>query len=348
MKKVLYAIQATGNGHLNRALSLVPGLKEKADVDVLISGEQGDINLPFEVKYRFKGLTYFFGKNGGIDIYKSLAKMSIFRFIKDMVKLPVEEYDLVISDFEPISAWSAKLKEIPCIGISNQATIFDQSVPRPKTNDLLATLILKYYVPADIKFGYNYFSFTDYIFTPLIRRAIREYSITDYGHYTVYLPSYSDEKITAFLSKFEDCQWHVFSKNAGFEYRTKNINFFPINQEKFASSMASSKGILCNAGFETTSEALFLGKKLMVIPQKKQYEQLCNVHVLNLIGIPDIPNLSSRYLPLMESWIKSDECVKFDFPDHAENIAERLLKVDFKKSKIIMERSAQAQMVLKY
>lgn len=59
MKRVLYAIQSTGNGHLNRALSLVPELKERADVDVLISGEQGDINLPFEVKYRFKGLTYF-------------------------------------------------------------------------------------------------------------------------------------------------------------------------------------------------------------------------------------------------------------------------------------------------
>lgn len=348
MKRVLYAIQSTGNGHLNRALSLVPELKERADVDVLISGEQGDINLPFEVKYRFKGLTYFFGKNGGIDIFKSITKMNIFKFVKDIVRLPVEEYDLVISDFEPISAWAAKLKEIPCIGMSNQATIFDQNVPRPKTNDLLATMILKYYVPANIKFGYNYFRFTNYIYTPLIRKAIREYSITDYGHYTVYLPSYSDEKITAFLSKFKDINWHVFSKNAGFEYKTKNINFFPIHQQKFTSSMASSKGILCNAGFETTSEALFLGKKLLVIPQMGQYEQLCNVHVLNLIGISSIPKLSSRYLQTINSWLVSDECVKFDFPDHTEEIVDHLLKVDFKKSPVISERSSQTQMVLEY
>jgi uncharacterized protein (TIGR00661 family) len=348
MKRILYAIQATGNGHLNRALSLVPGLKEKADVDILMSGEQGDLNLPFEVKYRFKGLTYFFGKNGGIDIFKSLIKMNIFRFFRDMVKLPVEEYDLIISDFEPILAWAAKLKEIPCIAISNQATIFDHNVPRPKTNDLLATIILKYYVPADIKFGYNYFKFADNIYTPLIRKEIRECSITDYGHYTVYLPSFSDDKIISILSKFEEINWHVFSKNADFRYKTKNIDFFPIDREKFTSSMVSSRGILCNAGFETTSEALFLGKKLLVIAQKRQYEQLCNVHILNLIGIRSIAKMSTSNLPTIENWLLSNEQVKLEYPDYTEEIVNHMLKADFNQSPIKAVRTSQTQIVMEY
>ena len=66
--KILYAIQGTGNGHVCRAREIVPILSRKADVDVLISGIQADVLLPFPVKYVFKGLSYIFGKKGGIDL----------------------------------------------------------------------------------------------------------------------------------------------------------------------------------------------------------------------------------------------------------------------------------------
>ncbi len=44
------------------------------------------------------------------------------------------------------------------------------------------------------------------------------------------------------------------------------MEIYPINADAFLKSMASSAGVLCNAGFGTTSEALFLKKKLLVIP----------------------------------------------------------------------------------
>jgi hypothetical protein len=37
---------------------------------------------------------------------------------------------------------------------------------------------------------------------------------------------------------------------------------------------------LCNAGFETPAEALFMDKKLFVIPIHNQYEQECNACAL--------------------------------------------------------------------
>ena len=60
--KILYAVQGTGNGHITRALEIIPFLQKKGDLDILISGIQSDIELPFEVKYRFKGLSFIFGK----------------------------------------------------------------------------------------------------------------------------------------------------------------------------------------------------------------------------------------------------------------------------------------------
>ena len=35
--KILYAIQSTGNGHLGRAMEILPTLKRNADVDILVS-----------------------------------------------------------------------------------------------------------------------------------------------------------------------------------------------------------------------------------------------------------------------------------------------------------------------
>jgi uncharacterized protein (TIGR00661 family) len=326
MDRVLYAVQSTGNGHINRALSIIPELNKRVNLDILLSGDQGDLDLPFDVKYRLNGLSYYFGKNGGIDYWKSLRNMSLLRFLSDIIKLPLKQYDLVITDLEPVSAWSSKLQGIPCIGISNQATILHPDVPKPHTNDLVALSVLKYYAPADIKFGYNYLSFAENIFTPVIRQEIREMRISDKGHYTVYLPSYSDEKILGFLSLFKDAQWNVFSKRTKTSYTNANISFFPIDKDKFSESLASCSGILCNAGFETSAEALYLGKKLMIIPQKQQYEQLCNVHVLGMLGIPSITALNDMSIDIVSDWLNSGQGFKLDYPDNAGMIADKLLE----------------------
>ena len=66
--KILYAIQGTGNGHLSRARDIIPVLQQKGELDILVSGIQADVDLPYPVKYRFKGLSFIFGKNGGIDL----------------------------------------------------------------------------------------------------------------------------------------------------------------------------------------------------------------------------------------------------------------------------------------
>lgn len=64
--KILYAIQGTGNGHLSRSMEIVPLLQQMAEVNVLVSGTQGDLELPFPVKYAFNGFGFIFGKSGGV------------------------------------------------------------------------------------------------------------------------------------------------------------------------------------------------------------------------------------------------------------------------------------------
>ena len=273
--KILYAIQGTGNGHLSRAKEIVPALINRAQVDILVSGTESQVKLGFSIKYKFKGISFVFGKNGGINYFQTLRKNNVFRILKEIRKCKVSNYDLVINDFEPISAWSCYFKNTACVSLSHQGILLNNSVPKPTHKSHIGNFILKNYAPSKEQYGFHFKAYDEKIFPAVIRHEIRKQSIKHKKYYTVYLPSYSDEKIIKVLSKIKQVKWKVFSKHCVKPYQRKNVFIKPIRpNESFERSMAWSKGILCGAGFETPAEALFLKKKLMVIPMKGQYEQL--------------------------------------------------------------------------
>ena len=74
---------------------------------------------------------------------------------------------------------------------------------------------------------------------------------------------------------------------------------------KYWKELCSCEGILCNAGFETPSEALHLGKKLMVIPMKRQYEQECNAEALKRLGISVLYDINDDFEHSVTKWISS-------------------------------------------
>ncbi|MGZ8544729.1 MAG: glycosyltransferase family protein [Flavisolibacter sp.] len=324
--KILYAIQGTGNGHITVAREVLPVLKQRADVDILISGHQVDIGLPYEIKYRFNGLGFVFGKNGGIDYLHTFRKSNVKQLFRDIQQLPVEEYDLVISDFEPVSAWSCYLKHKTCIGFSHQAAVVNKKTPKSSKKDPIGMAVLKYYAPVSHQYGFHYLPYAHNIFTPIIRKEIREQKSSDWGHYTVYLPSYSDKRILKLLAHFPEVKWEVFSKHCNEPFREGSISFHPVCNKTFIKSMASSKGILCNAGFQTPAEAIFLRKKLLVIPMKGQYEQQCNAAALSLLGVPVVKSLKLKHVEKFRKWIDSEHQVNIDFPDETYYILDGILE----------------------
>jgi uncharacterized protein (TIGR00661 family) len=323
--KILYAIQGTGNGHLARAEDIIPVLQKKAEVDIFISGAQADITVPYFVKYRSKGLSFYFGKNGGVDISKTFSKNKTKDVYREIKNFPVEKYDVIINDFEPISAWAAARKKIPCIALSHQASLLSPKVPRPSHYDPLGNWILKNYAPALHHIGFHFSEFDKNIFTPVIRQRVRNADRIKGDHYTVYLPAYDDQKLVPLLVSFPEVRWHVFSKHTNIPYHVGKLSVFPISNEAFTRSMASCKGVLCGAGFETPAEALYLQKKLLVVPMKKQYEQFYNAEALKHLGVPVVKKMKSKHLPKLEAWLQSDDRVSVDYQDVAENAVSQAL-----------------------
>ncbi|GGH03418.1 glycosyl transferase [Polaribacter pacificus] len=322
--KILYAIQGTGNGHLSRAKDIIPLLKTKGDVDILISGIQADISLPYEVTYKLRGFSFIFGKNGGIDFFKTIKNFKLRQLFREVRSIPIKQYDLIINDFEPIAAWAAYLKGIPTIGLSHQNAVLNTLSPQNKKVQFERWL-LKYYAPTTYQYGFHFKKYDDSIFTPVIRKEIRDLQITNKKHYTVYLPAYSDEKIIKHLSCFKNIKWEVFSKNSDTYYFKNNIIVQPIENEHFLKSIASCEGVLCGAGFETPAEALFLKKKLLVIPMKNQFEQQCNAVALREIGVPVLKKLGKKQLRKINKWLKSSQNIKVDFPDETAQIINQIL-----------------------
>jgi uncharacterized protein (TIGR00661 family) len=324
--KILYAIQGTGNGHLSRSMDVVPCLKEHGQVDVLVSGIQGDLSLPFDITYKLKGLSFIFGKKGGVDLWKTVAKTDLRKFLKGMQSLPVENYDLVINDFEPVSAWACYARQKKCIALSHQAAVLAPESPRPEHTDMMGRIILGHYAPSDKQYGFHFQSYNPDIFTPVIRKEVRDLPVESRSHISVYLPAYDDDELVRRLSKFKDVTWDVFSKHNRRPYRSKNVNLHPVENGGFIRSMASSSGVLCGAGFETPAEAMFLGKKVLAIPMKNQYEQHLNAAALSAMGVPVIKSLKEKHDDTIMNWLLHGRPVAVNYPDRTREIIAQIVK----------------------
>lgn len=325
--KILYAIQGTGNGHLSRARDIIPLLQKYGDLDLLVSGEQADINLPYPVRYKFKGLGFTFGTKGGVDLMKTYKKSNIRRLLSEINSIPIESYDLIINDFEPVSAWACYINNKQCVALSHQGAVLNKHAPQPKHTDLAGKAILKYYAPATEHYGFHFKDYDTNIYTPVIRREIRDLQPTNKGHYTVYLPAYNDKRIIKVLRECKDTQWQVFSRHNKTSFTEKNISVEPVTNEAFINSMAGAAGVICGAGFETPAEAMFLQKKLLVIPMRKQYEQYCNASALLSMGVPVLKSLKLKHCDKIKAWLKLDSFVAVDYPDITSQVIATIINL---------------------
>jgi uncharacterized protein (TIGR00661 family) len=325
--KILFAIQGTGNGHISRARDIIPILMKRCETDILVSGTQSDVELPFPVKYRLDGFSFIFGKKGGVDIWNTYVKANSKRLRKEIMALPVYDYDFVINDFEPVSAWACLIYNVPCVSLSHQSALLHKNSPLPKKKDVLGRFILRNYAPSIKQLGFHFAKYSESIYTPVIRKEIRNINNSDRGYYTVYLPAFSDDELIDRLRNFPEIKWRVFSKHTEKPYNYDKIEFRPINNEEFLNSIAGCTGILCGAGFETPAEALFLGKKLMVIPMRNQYEQHCNAASLRELGVPVIPKFSRKYFIKVQEWLESDYRIEIHYPDSTEIIINRIFEM---------------------
>lgn len=323
---ILYGVQTTGNGHINKSRSIVRELKRRGNnVRVIFSGEQQNIAHKVEAfkPYRiFKGLTYV-TENGKINYIKTAPRLDAFSYVRDILTYDARGIDLVITDFEPLSVQIAKRNKIPSVGISHQY-VFQHDVPYPPLQVMVRT-IMEYFVPADFIVPLHWHHFGFPILPPIFPPTHTDPQEPPERQYVmVYLPYEDQEKVLELIQHCPESHDYYFFTNVTRKQKKDNILLFPRDRQNFLNKLLLSEGAILHAGFMANSESFDLGIKTLVKPIAGQAEQIANAMAIEQLGFgKQMNDLDPQQV---EEWLDMPHMRAMHYPDTSKRFVDWIEK----------------------
>lgn len=317
--KIFYGVQGTGNGHITRARVMAKELNAAGiDVHFQFTGRPADKYFDMEVFNGFQvrtGLT-FHTEKGQVSYLKTALDAKPITFIKDLKSLDLRGYDLVISDFEPLTAWAAKSQKKPVLGIGHQYA-FNHQIPR-EGSDPIADQVMKYFAPADKGVGLHWHHFGQPILPPIIDTPDTPKSIIK-NKIIVYLPFEDQNEVIRLLSPFNKFDFHIYAPQP-VPSTYGHITCNPLSRDGFQKDLYDCSGIISNAGFELASESLQLGKKILAKPLHAQMEQISNAAALQQLGYGHVMHDMDSHV--IDHWLHDNRAVHITYPNIAKVLVQ--------------------------
>jgi len=321
--KILYGVQGTGNGHITRARAMARALENAGhQVDYLFSGrpENDYFDMDLFGSYRTcAGLT-FHHHNGQISSLKTLRHTRPVTLLRDIRRLDLSGYELLLNDFEPVTAWAARRQGLRSLALSHQAA-FHYDIPKVGEH-LLSKLIMRAFSPTQKQLGVHWYHFGQPIVPPLVEPLPEGMAVRNDGFILVYLPFDELSRITRMLHKLAPVRFILYHPSIREQDERANILFHPLGRDSFHQDLARCDGVIANGGFELPSEAMQLGKKLLLRPLEGQFEQLSNVATLQLMGLASaLPQLECNRV---RRWLDEEPVGAVRYPAVAPLVASQL------------------------
>lgn len=290
--RILYGVQTTGRGHLVRARVFVRELKARGhDVRTLFSGpdfEAGWLSDGlFEPWCRRRGLTHV-SVNGRISYWRTAKQLRLAEFVRDVRAVDPDGADLVISDYEPITARVARRAGVPSIGIGHLYAFAHAGVPVHGSN-LLNHAILRGFAPVATPLGLHWHHFDAPVLPPTVPVDVPDpAAVTHDGPVLVYLNFESPADVVATLKRVDGADFRVYTSSRTAPEHHGNVEVRPISREAFLADLARARGVICNTGFSLISEALHVGKRVLTKPTRRQTEQESNAVALERLELATV------------------------------------------------------------
>jgi len=198
--------------------------------------------------------------------------------------------DMVITDFEPLTAIVAKLTKRPLVSVDHQNVICRTAIEYPPEHEkgfFLANLVARYMVNAADLYLVTSFFFPKLVkdniklIPPIVREMVRENKAFMGDHVIVYYHS-GNEGLYEILKTFKDMSFIVYGENI--EMEDENISFRKTSKTNFIKDLASAKAVINNGGYTLISESLYFRKPILSIPVSGQFEQVLNAYYLEKMG----------------------------------------------------------------
>jgi uncharacterized protein (TIGR00661 family) len=225
--------------------------------------------------------------------------------------------DLVVSDFETYAARAAHKLGIPVLSCNHQQIVTHTRYDVPRRywlEALLTRAVINSIAPKRAtRVLVSSFFFpevkdpaTTTLVKPIIRRAVQKVRPERGAHTLVYVNQAEGAGKVLETLRAVDAPFVVYGfEPPGGETRWGNLLFRKASMEGFLDDLATCRALVCTAGYTLMSEALYLGKPLLVWPNKGTFEQTINALYLERDGlgeavyhrpieVPDVTGFLSR------------------------------------------------------
>lgn len=191
---------------------------------------------------------------------------------------------------------------------------------------------------------------------PILRRGLFELNPNPNGNFVlVYLLNHGyAPQVIEWHKKNPDVALHCFYDKPGVAAEERfddTLTFHRLDGEKFLRMMAESKHVATTAGFESLSEAAYLGKPLFLVPVENHVEQQINAIDATRIGwgVTDASFNMDRLRELPEkldngkfrSWLNRAESLLLQTIERAVHGCERQTVFDFDAEEAKAVRAGQ-------
>ena len=295
MARIIYALSGQGRGHSSRGMAITHGLRARghevrfcgggAARDIL--GSQGEEVLTVPQLQQIVRDNTIQAASTILANWPSIRNLG--QIVRRLAKaIEAWRAELIITDFEAFSWRAAELLQIPVISFNHQQVVTETRYSLPpglRYHAHLARLIINIIAPrAPQKLLLTSFFYppvkrpeTTTIVPPIIRPEVQCLTPSREDFILVYYnqPEGSLQLLDRLRAHGQRYIIYNFPEPDD-AHAYSNLVFKPARLDGFLDDLARCRGVLCTAGFTLISEALFLGKPLLAVPNRGIFEQTLN------------------------------------------------------------------------
>jgi uncharacterized protein (TIGR00661 family) len=298
--RILYGVVGEGMGHATRSCVILRHLVKSHDVQIVVSGrahaflrktfpdlevhEIAGLNMVYEdneVQRRRTALDFIKKLPGFADNFETMTRLAEgFR------------PELVVSDFESFAYLYAKKHDLPVLSIDNMQIInrceLDVDIPdEEQASWQLAKTVVKAKLPHCDHYLITTFFFPPLrkartsLFPPILRDAVLDAPRATGEHVLVYQTSDTFHDLVPTLQRLPG-RFYVYGLKR--DEVLGNVTLKGFSEDGFVRDLASARAVLAGGGFSLMGEAVYLGKPMLSVPLKGQFEQTLNALYLQKLG----------------------------------------------------------------
>ena len=293
--KILFGVQTEGNGHITQAIAVKQYLKQNGyDVSkAFAASKKRGLSKYFTDEFdvvTYEGFDFVFDKEGRVIIWKTLLKNTlelprlILSFIKICNVIRKEKPDAIFNYYEPlVGLTSLFFRNIKYVSFGHQYAMDSSIYPRINgypVQKLFLRIINKITSLRAKIVALSYYEFNDetMIVSPPMLRS-ESYSVSDKKEDFVLVYLMNEDMLPQLFSeakKYPDIKIECFTKLTKQHDELPNVKLYNLDGKLFQEKMKVCKAVICSGGFETSAEAIYQKKPLLMIPMPNHYEQRAN------------------------------------------------------------------------